>query len=148
MCTSDRQDLYDDMLKTVSTGTSWRRRIRMPTTRLVVRDRARGCSQAVREEVWHEVQAKRYVDPVTNNPAVVFTQTDVSETMKAESKVAAMRQKEGELLREMLPPHVLDVMLDARREARQYGRVESSSGSEDDATLTLRHMESLMRARY
>ena len=77
------------MLDTVNAGKAWYNRMKMPNMRLVIYSKE--CAMPVKEEVWHEVQAKRFFDPVTNNPAIVFTQTDVSSTIKAEARITRMR---------------------------------------------------------
>lgn len=63
------------MFETISKGKAWNSRMKMPNVRLV---KDAKFTRPVKEDVWHEVSAKRFTDPVTGQDAIVFTQTDIS----------------------------------------------------------------------
>ncbi|GIM02321.1 hypothetical protein Vretimale_7199, partial [Volvox reticuliferus] len=62
------------------------------------------------EECWHEMWALRSVDPITGQPVIVLSQTDVTAKVVAERHVAQVMEAEHRLLEQLFPRHILQYM--------------------------------------
>jgi class 3 adenylate cyclase len=68
-----------------------------------------GDSAAV--DTWHEVEAVPMADPVTGRQMVMLLQRDVTEQVAAERALTAMTETQLNMLQQMFPRHVLELLL-------------------------------------
>ncbi|PNH02932.1 Guanylate cyclase soluble subunit beta-2 [Tetrabaena socialis] len=69
------------------------------------------------ERVWHEVAARRLVDPGTGRPALLLVAVDVTARVEAERRIAEVLDAEHRLLESIFPRHVLEA---AAHRQQQY----------------------------
>lgn len=83
--------------------------------------------------VWHEVRVKRYRDPMAQSDLLLVIQTDVSDRVEAEQRLARLLQAEQAMLEQIFPRHVMEAMAAAATQDSSEGSRSSSrslAGSE------------------
>eukprot|EP01023_Acetabularia_acetabulum_P030345 TRINITY_DN2854_c0_g2_i3.p1 TRINITY_DN2854_c0_g2~~TRINITY_DN2854_c0_g2_i3.p1 ORF type:complete len:727 (-),score=92.62 TRINITY_DN2854_c0_g2_i3:181-2187(-) len=109
---------YKQMMSQTEQGISWQEKLNVPQS----------MQPDARDDTWHHVQISRMKDPVTGDPAYVISQTDVTIYMHQYLKIQDMVQREKNLLRQMLPQHVIDKLL-WKVKGYESGEVRDSRGN-------------------
>ncbi|GLI63538.1 hypothetical protein VaNZ11_006527, partial [Volvox africanus] len=86
------------------------------------------------EECWHEMWALRSVDPVTGEPVIVLSQTDVTAKVVAERHVAQVMEAEHRLLEQLFPRHILQYMAEEWTSKQFRRRLQQQRGGSSVAT--------------
>eukprot|EP01025_Chloroclados_australasicus_P032514 TRINITY_DN3297_c0_g1_i4.p1 TRINITY_DN3297_c0_g1~~TRINITY_DN3297_c0_g1_i4.p1 ORF type:complete len:735 (-),score=99.90 TRINITY_DN3297_c0_g1_i4:3335-5362(-) len=124
-------DLFEQMESAIEMGNSWSKKLNVPSA----------IQPDARSDTWHHVQITKMRDPVTSQDAYVVAQTDVTMPVLQQSKIKDMLKREKNLLREMLPQHVIDKLLykvkgfDIQDLVDSRGNLQRSSSSDLDLRL-------------
>ncbi|KAG2500657.1 hypothetical protein HYH03_001423 [Edaphochlamys debaryana] len=86
-----------------------------------------------RQRRWHDIQVKRYRDPVASKDLILVIQTDVTDKVEAERRVAALLAAEQAILDSCFPRHIIEALVQRAHEDDDDGGGGAGGGGDGGA---------------